>query len=426
MIAKKVKSSGGGSKGGKISRLADYITDEQKDKDKHIDKDKNKIDYYGGRGFLCDDLNSRKAEMTALASDAPKCTNPITHWVMSWQEHERPTRDQLEESIDILLEELGMTDHQAIYAAHQDTENYHVHVMINRVHPDTLKAPNNFRDIELAHKAVARIQHLQGWQPEQRARYEVIEGQTKRLQHPPQATKQPAGQIAQQIESHQGVKSAERVGIETGADLIRAAHSWRDLHQSLADRGMRYEQYGTGAYLYVGDVKLKASSAGRDCSLPQLKKRLGEYQQPLSNLNIAKVESEYINNLPPERREYFEQRTKYNSQTGSTIKIKDQQIKEMRKLQEDQKQRREEIVKGDWRGQGKILNALRSAIATEQGEERDEMSKRHGEELEKVKVEPFPDFDQWQQQRAEVDRVESVRVDQERESKQERSQGLSM
>jgi Relaxase/Mobilisation nuclease domain len=426
VIAKKVKSSGGGSKGGKISRLADYITDEQKDKDKHIDKDKNKIDYYGGRGFLCDDLNSRKAEMTALASDAPKCTNPITHWVMSWQEHERPTRDQLEESIDILLEELGMTDHQAIYAAHQDTENYHVHVMINRVHPDTLRASNNFRDVELAHKAVARIQHLQGWQPEQRARYEVIEGQTKRLQHPPQATKQPAGQIAQQIESHQGVKSAERVGIETGADLIRAAHSWRDLHQSLADRGMRYEQYGTGAYLYVGDVKLKASSAGRDCSLPQLKKRLGEYQQPLSNLNIAKVESEYINNLPPERREYFEQRTKYNNQGGSTIEIKDRQIEEMRKLQADQKQRREEIIKGDWRGKGVLLNAVRSAVGSEQATEREELTSQHKEELEILKVEPFPDFDQWQQQRLEVEQMERVRVEQERESKQERSQGLSM
>ena len=426
MIAKKVKSSGGGSKGGKISRLADYITDEQKDKDKHIDKDKNKIDYYGGRGFLCDDLNSRKAEMTALASDAPKCTNPITHWVMSWQEHERPTRDQLEESIDILLEELGMTDHQAIYAAHQDTENYHVHVMINRVHPDTLRASNNFRDVELAHKAVARIQHLQGWQPEQRARYEVIEGQTKRLQHPPQATKQPAGQIAQQIESHQGVKSAERVGIETGADLIRAAHSWRDLHQSLADRGMRYERYGTGAYLYVGDVKLKASSAGRDCSLPQLKKRLGEYQQPLSNLNIAKVESEYINNLPPERREYFEQRTKYNNQGGSTIEIKDRQIEEMRKLQADQKQRREEIIKGDWRGKGALLNAVRSAVGSEQATEREELTSQHKNELEILKVEPFPDFDQWQQQRLEVEQMERVRVEQKRESEQERSHGLSM
>jgi hypothetical protein len=189
---------------------------------------------------------------------------------------------------------------------------------------------------------------------------------------------------------------------------------------------MRYEQYGTGAYLYVGDVKLKASSAGRDCSLPQLKKRLGEYQQPLDNLNIAEVEPEYIDNLPPERLEYFEQRTKYNNQGGATIEIKDRQIEEMRKLQEDQKQRREEILKGDWRGKGALLNAIRSAVGSEQAKEREELTSQHKEELEILKVEPFPDFDQWQQQRLEVDRVERVRVDQERESKQERSQGLSM
>jgi Relaxase/Mobilisation nuclease domain len=422
VIIKKVKSKVSGSKAGRVSGLVDYITNDWKDNR----KDKNKIDYLNGRGFLCDDLNSWTEEMIALASDAPKCTNPITHWVMSWHEDERPTRDQVEESIDILLEELGMTDRQVIYAAHQDTDNYHVHVMINRVHPDTLKAPNNFRDVELAHKAVARIAHIQGWQSEQRARYEVIDGKTKRVQHPPQATKQLAGQIAQQIESHQGVKSAERVGIETGADLIRAAHSWRDLHQSLADRGMRYEQYGTGAYLYVGDVKLKASSAGRDCSLPQLKKRLGEYQQPPSNLNIAEIKPEYIDNLPPERREYFEQRTKYNNQGRSTTETKDRQIEEMRKLQADQKHRRDEIIKGDWRGKGALLNAVRSAVASEQEKERDEMTERHGQELEKVKVEPFPDFNQWQQQREEVDRVEKVRVEHEREIKQERGQGLSM
>jgi hypothetical protein len=179
----------------------------------------------------------------------------------------------------------------------------------------------------------------------------------------------------------------------------------------------------TGAYLYVGDVKLKASSAGRDCSLPQLKKRLGEYQQPLSNLNITKVEPEYIDNLRPERREYFEQRTKYNNQIGSTIEIKDRQIEEMRKLQEDQKHRREEIVKGDWRGKGVLLNAVRTAVSSEQVEEREELTNQHKEELEKVKVESFPDFEQWQQQRAEVERV---RVEQERENQEERGQGLSM
>ena len=153
MIAKKVKSTGGGSKKGKISRLVDYITKEEKDK--NIDKQQNKVDYYGSRGFICDDLISQKAEMIALASDAPKCTNPITHWVMSWQENERPSCDQVDQAIDILLEELDMADRQVIYAAHQDTDNYHVHIVINRVHPDTLKAPNNFRDVELGHKAVA-------------------------------------------------------------------------------------------------------------------------------------------------------------------------------------------------------------------------------------------------------------------------------
>jgi hypothetical protein len=422
VIAKKVKCTGGGSKAGRVSGLVDYITQE---KDKNKEKDQNKIDYCGGRGFLCDDLRSQKAEMIALASDAPKCTNPITHWVISWQEDERPTRDQVEAAIDIMLDELGMSDHQAVYAAHQDTDNYHVHLAINRVHPDTLKAPNNFRDVELAHKAVAKIEQIQGWQPEQRARYEVIDGQTQRVQHPPQATKQP-GHIAQQIESHQGIKSAERVGIETGADLIRAAHSWRDLHQSLADRGMRYEQYGTGAYLYVGDVKLKASSAGRDCSLPQLKKRLGEYQQPPSNLNIQKVEPEYLDNLSPERREYFEQRTKYNDRSGSTIEIKDRQIEEMRKLQAEQKQRREEIIKGDWRGKGALLNAVRSAVGSEQAKERAELRMEQLDELAGLKVEPFPEFDQWQQQRLELERMERVRVERETERKQERSQGLSM
>jgi hypothetical protein len=422
VIAKKVKCKGGGSKAGRVSGLVDYITQE---KDKNKDKDQNKIDYCGGRGFLCDDLRSQKAEMIALASDAPKCTNPITHWVMSWNEKERPTRDQVEAAIDIMLDELGMSDHQAVYAAHQDTDNYHVHLAINRVHPDTLKAPNNFRDVELAHKAVARIEQLQGWQPEQRARYEVIDGQTQRVQHPPQTTKQP-GHIAQQIESHQGVKSAERVGIETGAALIRAAHSWQDLHQSLAERGMRYEQYGTGAYLYVGDVKLKASSAGRDCSLPQLKKRLGEYQQPLNNLNVQKVEPEYLDDLSPERQEYFEQRTKYNNQGRSTTEIKDRHVAEMRKLQVDQQKRRDKIVRGDWRGKGALLNAVRSAVGSEQVKEREELTSQHKEELERLKIEPFPEFDQWRQQRLEVDQIERVRVEQNRENKQEQSHGLSI
>ena len=40
---------------------------------------------------------------------------------------------------------------------------------------------------------------------------------------------------------------------------------------------MRFERKGSGAILWIGDEPVKASSAGRDCSMSALQKRLGEF-----------------------------------------------------------------------------------------------------------------------------------------------------
>jgi hypothetical protein len=402
MIIKRVKSTGGKSKAARVKGLTDYITDA-----KGKSKDKDKIAYIGGRGFIGDSFICHQAEMTALAEDATKSTNPITHWMMSWRQGEKPSHEQVEQAIDILMEELELKDHQVIYALHQDTDNIHLHLAVNRVHPDTLKVIKSGGgfDIDIAQRAIAKIEDLQGWQREERGRYQVVDGQTKRIQHVPRSTKEP-GQIAQQIESHQGIKSAERMAIETGADLIRAAHSWDDLHDSLADRGMRYEQYGTGAYLYVGETKLKASSAGRDCSLPQVQKRLGAYQQSQPQL---------MDNLPPKKREYFEQRLKQSSKKRPSIEVKDRHIEEWRKLKEDQRTRREDLTSISWRGQGKSLNILRAAIAKEQEQERDELREQQWEEMKEFKVESFPSFEEWQRVKEEQEQaIVQERLEQEK------------
>jgi Relaxase/Mobilisation nuclease domain len=402
MIIKRVKSTGGKSKSARVKGLTDYITDA-----KGKSKDKDKIAYTGGRGFIGDSFICHQAEMTALAEDATKSTNPITHWMMSWKQGEKPSREQVEQAIDILMSELELKDHQVIYALHQDTDNIHLHLAVNRVHPDTLKVIKSGGgfDIDIAKRAIAKIEDVQGWQQEEHGRYQVVDGQTKRSQHPPKPTKEP-GQIAQQIERHQGIKSAERIAIETGADLIRAAHDWDDLHDSLADRGMRYEQYGTGAYLYVGETKLKASSAGRDCSLPQVQKRLGAYQQPPRGLNIQPLQPQLMDNLPPERREYFEQKLKHNGQKGATTGVKDRHIEEWRKLKSEQRTRREDLTSISWRGQGKSLNILRAAIAKEQEQERSELREQQREEMKEFQVEPFPSFEEWQ--RANEEREQAI------------------
>jgi Relaxase/Mobilisation nuclease domain len=393
MIVKRVKSTGGSSKAARVKGLTDYITDA-----KGKSKEKDKIAYTGGRGFIGDSLICHQAEMIALAEDAPKSTNPITHWMVSWKQDEKPSREQVEQAIDILMSELELKDHQVIYALHQDTNNIHLHLAVNRVHPDTLKVIKSGGgfDIDIAKRAIAKIEDLQGWQREEHGRYEVIEGQTKRVQYPPKPTKDP-GQRAQLIEINQGIKSAERIAIETGADLIRAAHSWDDLHDSLADRGMRYEQYGTGAYLYVGETKVKASSAGRDCSLPQVQKRLGAYQQPPRGVNIQPSQPQLMDNLPPERRAYFEQKLKHNTKKRPMLEVKDRQIEEWRKLQEEQRTRREDLTSISWRGQGKSLNILRAAIAKEQEQERSELRAQQQEEMKGFEIEPFPSFEEWQQ-----------------------------
>lgn len=60
-----------------------------------------------------------------------------------------------------------MKEHQAMYAVHKDTDtdNLHLHVAVNRAHPETLKVikPNKGFDIETVHKAVARIAERGEW-----------------------------------------------------------------------------------------------------------------------------------------------------------------------------------------------------------------------------------------------------------------------
>src|SRR5260370_10722926 len=102
--------------------------------------------------------------MVALAEEATRSGNPVNHYVMSWREGEQPTAAQVEETIAIFLHELGLDEHQVIYGLHADTHNFHLHVVVNRVHPETLKCIeiNRGFDIEVVHRAVARIEHTQG------------------------------------------------------------------------------------------------------------------------------------------------------------------------------------------------------------------------------------------------------------------------
>ena len=393
MIVKKVPRSKTRNKAASVRDLTDYI------REPHNRNPEEKVLYANGRGFLCDSHAAQREEMVALAAESVRSKNPVNHYILSWHEGEQPTSGQVEEAVTIFLEELGLQDHQAIYGLHKDTDNIHLHIAINRVHPETHKVVkiNRGFDIEAAHKAIARIENVQGWQREQNGRYQVLEnGELGREHHDPDKPRQP-DQKQLDMENRTGEKSAVRIAIEDGAPIIKKAQTWEQLHRELAAKGMRYERKGSGALLFVGDVPVKASDVDRNATLAKLQNRLGEYQAAPQQ-SVAQREPEPIKTDMPGWKDYIAGRkAHYAEKIAAKLALDKRQEQERKQLAQGQRDKLQEMFQGDWRGKGPMLNAMRSVMAAEQAAEKSELKARHKQEREQLRqyYRPYPDFEQW-------------------------------
>ena len=307
MIAKKIKPrTSGGSKAANISRTAEYVLG--------LDSESGpfKVPYIGSCNCEEAFLGSRKAlvkEITELALETARSENPCNHYMLSWQEHENPSNAQIDEAVQITLETLGLSNCKTIYGKHVDTLNVHVHIFVNRVDPETKKVHRigdtvtakgkekrgrGFDKIELQ-KAIAIIEHKQGWEPEEKELYQVLddgklgsrvidakndevyyEDRGEKVIHQEKPRK---SQAAQDMEAHSGKKSGETIAIEKGFDkAIRRAKTWDELQSNLNRAGGTFYTKGSGAVVLVEETQeyIKCSSLGRDCSSKELEKRFGE------------------------------------------------------------------------------------------------------------------------------------------------------
>ena len=278
MVVKKVKNpKKSSSKAVRITRLTTYVRAPE------TEQRGEKCIYANARNFITDTPDGQAAEMIALAEESVRSKDPIVHYVLSWPDGEEPSRDQVDAAVDIYLNELGVPAHQVVYGLHADTDNIHLHIVINRVHPDTCKCIDigNGFDIETAHRAIARIEHAQGWRPEQRGRYRVRDdGKVERQCTGPGPSDPPGQRAAHQANTARPLdeSSALRMAIRTGAPILQRAQSWEQLHRELAEVGMRYEKTGSGATVFVGGMAFKASQVDRQASLSKLQTRLGDYE----------------------------------------------------------------------------------------------------------------------------------------------------
>ncbi|MDR2745647.1 MAG: relaxase/mobilization nuclease domain-containing protein, partial [Desulfovibrio sp.] len=243
--------------------------------------------------------------MIFLASESIQSKMPVTHWIMSWQENEQPSREQIEDAVDVFLDRMGLAGHQVIYSLHGNSANLHLHIAVNRMNPDTLKViqPHRGFDIEEAHRIVALLEHRQGWASESKPRY-VINDRGEIVRRQSKAIVKSRNEAAN-FESATGEKSAQRIAQERGHAVIQNAKTWTELHAGLANAGLRLEKKGSGATVFVGDIAVKASSVDRDFGLGKLCKRLGEFEPGDYAPEMPKPEPEPVSHIALEEwREY--------------------------------------------------------------------------------------------------------------------------
>lgn len=100
--------------------------------------------------------------MQATAQKSKRVKKPRQHVIVSWAHEDKPSPDEMAQIMDQSLADLGLSAHQAMYVAHNDTEHQHVHAIINRVHPDTGKTARDSHERLKLRRSLVRQEQRYG------------------------------------------------------------------------------------------------------------------------------------------------------------------------------------------------------------------------------------------------------------------------
>ena len=120
--------------------------------------------------------------LAGVAATGRKLEKPVCHYSLSWAKDEKPDRREMRRAAQESLKALGMERHQTLIVSHRDGQP-HVHVIANRVDPESGKAAGLSRSKLRLSKWAERYEREQGKiRCPQRERNNARRGQGKRVQ----------------------------------------------------------------------------------------------------------------------------------------------------------------------------------------------------------------------------------------------------
>ncbi len=237
-----------------FSALIQYLTDPQ-DKSERVSQIKVSNCYSDDQTAALIEIQNTQ-EMNKRAKSDKTC-----HLVLSFPEGERVPHADLNAIEERFCNVLGFIGHQRISVVHDDTNNLHMHIAINKIHPRSLTIHNPYYD----YKKVAKL-------------CEQIEQEYGLTQVNHETVSDKAARVAQEIEARTGVESLLGWIKREALTEIKDADNWQDLHQVLARHGLAIKERGNGFVLVANNgMAVKASSIDRSLSKGNLTQRLDAF-----------------------------------------------------------------------------------------------------------------------------------------------------
>jgi len=214
--------------------------------------------------------------------------NRTYHMVISLHPEDRSLHgNELRRVVESLVETLGFTGHQYIAARHNDKDHEHVHVAINKIHPETFRIHSPAWDHQKLFTAGRVLELELGLTP--------LQSRARDREKVPQ-------RVADH-EAHHGIDSFARWARKEFGPALRAVQvrSWDDVHDVCASLGVVLRPHGNGLVFEDVEqgVRVKASFVDRQLSKPRLCQRLGPFQPaPAHHVEAARRATQRYSPVP--------------------------------------------------------------------------------------------------------------------------------
>ena len=184
------------------------------------------------------------------------------HLIVSFRPGELPSASTVRAIEARVCQRLGFGEHQRVSVLHHDTNNVHLHLAINKIHPTRYTLHEPYK----AYRAFGEM-------------CDSLE-ETFRLEPDNHHVRKTTGENrSKDMERQAGTESLIGWIQRDSLDHLRSAQSWPELHQVLHQHGLAIQPRGQGLVITDGKgTYVRASSVARDLSKLSLERRLGPFE----------------------------------------------------------------------------------------------------------------------------------------------------